>query len=722
MRQSKKWWILLPAMLLALVTLVISGCKKNDKLPPLQIEIKSYYPNSGQAGTLVTIEGTGFVTNINQYKADIGGTEVEVISATDKALVVRMPGAGKTGKLNIKIEDKTYAVGDFSYQTLTLTKLFPVNGSAGSQVRISGAGFSSVSEPAAVYFNGVKALIVSAADTVLVAEVPKDAGSGPVVVKVNGMEVKGQHFKYQSVLGIKPMSGGANTRVVIKGSGFESTLDGNLVDFNGKPTPVISATETELVVAAPAGVETGAVSVTINGQQFSGPAFTVVPKPVLGLITPLSGPKGTEMIINGDIFSTEKDENKVFINNTEVPVTSATKNQLKLILPGGTGNGLIKVVVNDQATDGPQFKDQTLGISSMTPENGFGGTTVTITGTGFSPVLSDNIVTFNGLPAILKSVTEITLVVETPAALTSGEVKVKVGAQEAVAPQIFRRAGVKTLIGGPNSDQLGLNPGDMALDSHDNIYVTDPNNNRVVKITPQGVMSVLQANGADIYFQGPSGITIDKNDNIYVSDSRTNEIRKITPSGQNLLYASGFMPANIQIDHNTGLLYANDKNNNSGMYKISTSGTVTKVAGPAWVRARMAIDGAGNVYYADENRTSGNAVMKVTPSGSSFALAGSSDIGYQDGAGYEALFYGINSIIFSNPGELLVADRNNQAIRAVEVATGKVTTLAKFKVGYADGILQDARFGEIADLAVAKDGSIIVVDSRNKAVRKIFLQ
>ncbi len=37
----------------------------------------------------------------------------------------------------------------------------------------------------------------------------------------------------------------------------------------------------------------------INEQKISGPKFTVVGKPEIGAVSPLSGPKGAEMIING---------------------------------------------------------------------------------------------------------------------------------------------------------------------------------------------------------------------------------------------------------------------------------------------------------------------------------------------------------------------------------------------------------------------------------------
>ncbi len=64
-----------------------------------------------------------------------------------------------------------------------------------------------------------------------------------------------------------------------------------LIDFNGKNALVESAGDTELVVVAPAGVTTGPLSVNINGQKITGPAFTVVSNPVINVVSPLSGPQ-----------------------------------------------------------------------------------------------------------------------------------------------------------------------------------------------------------------------------------------------------------------------------------------------------------------------------------------------------------------------------------------------------------------------------------------------
>lgn len=712
-------------MILAAIGILIgTGCKKNkDFASSTPFKIVNFYPNSGNAGTLVTIEGAGFGTDLMQYKASIAGVSAEVISATGTALVVRMPQGAGSGGLSINFKGKDYEAGNYTYQKLSVRNVFPSNGPAGSQIRISGEGFSSLLQPATVLINGKQAIVVSASDTLIVAEVPKDAGTGAITVKVDGMESKGRNFTYQAIYSIKPLTGGKGTRVTIQGTGFEGLAAGNQVDFNGKTATVVEATEDKLVVQTPDGVTTGPLSVSINGQKTTGPTFTVVGLPVITVVTPLSGPKGLEMTISGSLFSTVLDENKVFINNVEVPVKSATDKALTLVLPGNTGSGIVRVVVNDQSTDGPQFKDQNLGITSVSPDNGLAGTSVTINGAGFSTNPSDNKVYFNGQLATVKTATETTLTLDAPPGVSTGDLKVNVNGLEALAPQPFRRAGVMTLAGGPSSSEFGRYMSALAIDGNDIVYVVDQTNNRVKKISPDGTVSVLQENGSDIVFDSPLGIVIDKSNNLYVSEPGQKRIRKITPSGQTSVYSSGLAFASMGMD-DAGNIYAAISGFALGMYKVFIAGNYSKIQGPGWVFSKPAIDASGAMYYTDQNLNGGTGIAKTPAAGNTiYVWAGASyDNSYADGIAGNARFNNINGVSMYGPGDLLVADKSNFAVRKVNIATVEVSTLVKVAYGFADGTLSAAKFGSVDDVVADRAGNIYVLDAENRAIRKIFLK
>ena len=485
-KKMKKHNLKIYALICCLVTL-ISACKKDHgKDVGLQPKVSQYYPNSGNDGTLVTIEGSGFN---NDVSAAFAGSPADVVSTTATAVVVRAPKGGVSGDITLKVGDATIPVGKYTYQELSVKKISPANGAAGAHIRVSGAGFSSLTGPASVTINGKQAIVVSATDTLLVVEVPVAVGTGPVKVSVNGHEASGETFKFQAIAAIKPLTGGKGTVVRISGEGFENTVAGNTVDFNGKQALVKEAGADYLVVVAPDAVQTGPLSVTINAQKIGGPVFTVVPPPVIQTVTPLSGPSGTVMTITGTTFSTLKEENKVTINGVLIPVTVATTSKLTLTIPGGTGNGKVIVTVNDQAVQGPDFKDQSLGITSFSPANGLAGTHVTITGLGFNTSAAKNMVTFNGAQAVVVSATSTSLEVVAPANLSSGPIKVISDGVEALAPTNFNRAGVITLAGGRGNTSLNLvayRSGSLAVDSKGNVYVTEVEMSRIKKIAPDG--------------------------------------------------------------------------------------------------------------------------------------------------------------------------------------------------------------------------------------------
>lgn len=712
------------ALFLLLLLLGLAACeKKEDTGGSVEATIESYYPNSGNAGTLVTIEGQGFGTTISAYQATVGGATAELISATSNTLVLRIPEGGSTGKLEIKYNGKTFDVGTYTYQALSVVHIFPANGPAGSQIRVTGAGFGSTETPAEVYVNDKKALVVSVNDTLIVAEIPAESGTGAVMVKTGGKEAKGQNFTYQAIHKIKPLTGGAGTRVVISGEGFEELITGNVIDFNGKGAVVVQASADSLVVRAPDEVKTGPLSVNINNQKIPGPAFTVVGKPLVQSVTPLSGPKGAEMTIAGSLFSAVLDENSVYINDVKVPVRSATATSLKLTIPGGTGSGVVRIVVNDQSTNGPQFKDQNLGIRSMTPDNGLSGTTVTIEGTGFSSNAADNKVYFNGTLATVQSASENKLVLQAPVGMATGQVRVTVGSLEAVAPTEFRRAGVETLAGGPTKNVFSSNTNGIAVDQQGNVYVADTGNKQVKKITPSGTVSVLQAGGSDAVFNVPIGIVIDKQDNIYVSDQGTNQVIKITPSGQRSIYVSGFSAGKMTFDP-AGNMYVTAGMNN-GINRVNITGNYARVSGPSWVMGKPVIDEAGNLYYTDQQSNNGNGISRRTAAGVlNTGWAGNSDAGYQDGVGWQTAFSSIQSLIIDErTGKMYVLERM-YSLREVDVATATVSTVFRSNsTGFADGSFANARFGVgMNDLAVDKDGNIYILDSGNMAVRKVFLR
>jgi DNA-binding beta-propeller fold protein YncE len=134
----------------------------------------------------------------------------------------------------------------------------------------------------------------------------------------------------------------------------------------------------------------------------------------------------------------------------------------------------------------------------------------------------------------------------------------------------------------------------------------------------------------------------------------------------------------------------------------------------------IAADGAGNLYVADTHnhcirRIANDAVHTVT----TFAGALGTQ-GYADGTGASARFSRPMGIAWDGPrNRLVVADSANHRVRAIDVATAAVTTLAGSDTGTGDGPGASARCSFPTAVAIAEDGRVFVLSSGDSLLKVV---
>jgi sugar lactone lactonase YvrE len=302
-------------------------------------------------------------------------------------------------------------------------------------------------------------------------------------------------------------------------------------------------------------------------------------------------------------------------------------------------------------------------------------------------------------------------------------------------------------------------PAGVAVAGDGTVYVADPVNHLIRKITPAGVVTTLAGSpgrlgstdglGSQARFATPSGIAVDAAGTVYVADTNNHTIRKITPAGlvttlagQARIFGNAdgtasqaqfSFPSALALTAN-GTIYVADTSNNT-IRVISTAGIVSTLAGTPGTLGDT--DGFGSdalfnnpvgivvnqdgtlIYVADRNN---HSIRKITPEDGVTTFAGSPGIsGSTDATGSGARFRLPNGLTLAADGTLTVTDSGNHTLRRI-TALGIVTTLAgkAGSPGNADGkVISEQRFNTPSAITMDASGLIYVADTNNHSIRKL---
>ncbi len=319
--------------------------------------------------------------------------------------------------------------------------------------------------------------------------------------------------------------------------------------------------------------------------------------------------------------------------------------------------------------------------------------------------------------------------------------------------------------GVPATNSFLRNAPDVAVDAAGNLYIAQPDNHRVRKVRPDGIITTVAGSGVS-RFSGdggpatsaslafPLGVAVDAAGNLYIADSGNSRVRRVSLSGVISTVAGngnfGFSgdagpatsasladPQGVAVDV-AGNLYIVDRGNQR-IRKVSPGGVISTVAGngiagfsgdggPATgaslrlaFRSSVAADAAGNLYIAD---TDNRRIRKVSPDGIITTVAGDGVARYagDGGPAVSASLSDAHGLAVDAAGNLYIADTGNQRIRKVS-PDGTIGTVAgggRFGFSGDGGLATSASVRGPHGVAVDAAGNLYIADTFNERIRKVL--
>ncbi len=287
---------------------------------------------------------------------------------------------------------------------------------------------------------------------------------------------------------------------------------------------------------------------------------------------------------------------------------------------------------------------------------------------------------------------------------------------------------------GPATSALFQTCERVAVDPAGNYYIADTGHHRVRKVAPSGYITTIAGDGTPgsrgdgqsataAQLNGPRGLALDSQGNLYIADTGNNRIRKVSPQGVITTFAGSTAgafasPRGVAVDA-SGNVYVADTNNDR-IVKVTPSGQLSVPLTDVPLPNGMALDGGGNLYIAAAGI---HCIVKLPPVGEASVIVGNGAAGFS-GDGANALAASLRSptdIVVDRNGTLYIADSGNGRIRRVS-SQGTITTMAGASVQGFTGDIGDATLARLSSpqgLALYAGGDLLIAEAGAHRVRKV---
>jgi N-acetylneuraminic acid mutarotase len=247
--------------------------------------VQSMSPASGPAGTILTLTGSGFSSAVTDNVVFIGDKKAVVTTASVTQLTVIVPESPTIGSKDVSVRvNNVIGISSIPF-TLTgpeITSFYPASGIQGSQVVITGSGFSAKLEENIVSIGNATAQLVSASFQQLIVKVPTvaNAGEAAVFVTVRSHKVEASSlFRIEGpeIASVTPDSQYGGGEITLNGKNFEADNLATTVYFQDIQASILSRSPTSLTVQVPYELKaSGPISVKVGGITYKT-SFTFTP-------------------------------------------------------------------------------------------------------------------------------------------------------------------------------------------------------------------------------------------------------------------------------------------------------------------------------------------------------------------------------------------------------------------------------------------------------------
>jgi DNA-binding beta-propeller fold protein YncE len=265
--------------------------------------------------------------------------------------------------------------------------------------------------------------------------------------------------------------------------------------------------------------------------------------------------------------------------------------------------------------------------------------------------------------------------------------------------------------GGPAEKALLNGPFDVCFDRAGNLYFSDTFNNRIRRVAARtGVITTVAGNGEKGYsgdggpataaaLDEPYGVVVDRDGNLYIADRLNRRVRKVSAGSGTITTLAGTGDARYGGDGGLAVRASLAEPNGLAFAPGETALYITDVADN---RVRIVNLAAGTI--------------------ATFAGTGAAEHSGDGGPARAAGTFGARAVKVGLDGTVYILERQGSSLRAVDPATGIITTVAGTTArGYGGdgGPAIDAVFDAPKEMAIDRDGSLLIVDTENHAIRRI---